>query len=231
MNILLIEDDEFLSRNIEKILEKNIILNRFKAINNFDSFLNELDIINSYDIVIIDIFLKWSRKNWIDILSIIRKKNKEIPLIIISSCNCLDMISNCFDLWASDYIIKPFRLKEFEIRVFKWFKDYFYSIRYFDKNILGYYDLVFNLKENKFYFNNNEIKLSKQNKYLLSIFISYSEKFITKKFLIDKIWWDLDNNEKRNIRVSILRLKKDLEKVWIQNWIHTVRWEWYILKK
>lgn len=231
MNILLIEDDYFLSNNIKKIIEKNIILNRFKAINNYDSFLNELSIIDSYDIIIIDIFLKWSKKNWVDILKVVRKKNQKIPIVIISSCDCIDMISDCFDYWASDYIIKPFRLKEFEVRVFKWFKDYFYSIKFFDKNSLSYKGLNYNLKENKFIFNNKELKLTKQNKYLLSIFISYSEKFITKSFLINKIWWDIENNDKRNIRVIILRLKKELEKRWIQNWIHTIRWEGYIFKK
>lgn len=231
MNVLLVEDDILLSQNIEKVFKNKALINRFKSINSYEDFLKELDIINSYDILIIDIYL-WNKvKTWIDIIKIIRKKNNRIPIIMISWCDELNMIAKAFDTWASDYIIKPFRLKELEIRIFKWFKDYFLSIKFFENNTIGYSWIIYNIKENQFYFKWNKVKLSKQNKYLLSIFISHSEKFLTKKFLIDKIWWDISEYDSRNIRVNILRLRKDLEKVWMQDYVQNIRWEWYIFTK
>jgi hypothetical protein len=42
MNILIIEDDLFLSQNIKNVFEKRIISNRIKLINSFNDFLNEI---------------------------------------------------------------------------------------------------------------------------------------------------------------------------------------------
>lgn len=231
MNILIIEDDLFLADKIKQIFEKKILTNIVKAINSFDSFLNEITIINSYDLILIDICLWNKSKNGIDIIKIIRKKNIRIPIIMISWYECTDMMELCFHVWANDYIIKPFRLKELEVRVFKWFKDYFFSIKYFESDIIQYYELSYNLKQNKFYFLDEEIFLSKQNKYLLSIFLSHNELFLSIKLLTDKIWWDICEYDSRNIRVNILRLKKYLKLLWIDNRIQNERGEWYILKK
>jgi response regulator of citrate/malate metabolism len=57
VNILIIEDDLFLARNIKKIFEKKIITNRIKIISDYKQFARELSVINSYDIILVDIFL------------------------------------------------------------------------------------------------------------------------------------------------------------------------------
>ena len=232
MNILIIEDDLFLSLNIKKVFEKKILSNRIKIINSFDKFLNELWIIDSYDIVLIDILLKWkSNKNWINILEIIRRKKLFIPLVIISWLNSIERLEKAFDNWANDYIIKPFRLKELEIRIFKWFTIYFHTYNLNNKCKLQYNWLTYNLLKNEFDYKKKEINLSKNNKYLLSIFLKNKEEIISRKILISKIWWDLDYTINRNLRIKILRLKRRLKPFWIDDWIICVRWEWYIFRK
>jgi response regulator of citrate/malate metabolism len=57
VNILIIEDDLLLARNIAKIFEKKVVTNRIKIISNYAQFALELSIINSYDIILVDIFL------------------------------------------------------------------------------------------------------------------------------------------------------------------------------
>lgn len=232
MNILIIEDDLFLSKNIKRVFERKILSNRIKIVNSFDSFLNEMWIIDSYDIILIDILLgKKSIKNGIDILEIIRKKYINIPIVIISSLNNIIWLEKAFDAWANDYLIKPFRLKELEIRIFKWFKTYFCSYNLDNKNCTDYKWLTFDLLKNEFYYENKRITLTKNNKYLLSIFLKNNEKLLTERFLISKIWWDIDFMIKRNLRVNILRLKRLLKPFWIDNRIINIRWEWYIFKK
>lgn len=230
MNILIIEDDLIFASNIAKTFEKKIITNRVKIISNYSEFLREVSIINSYDIILVDIFL-WIKetKTWIDILFAIREKNKTIPIIIISWYDEIYYLEKTFSAWANDYLVKPFRLKELEIRVFKWFSIYFYSDLYASENI-NYYWIEYNIKENEFYYNWEILSLTKSNKYLLSLFFANPGKLLTDRFLIEKIWGDLSFTIDRNLRVSILRLKKAFKKHKIDDFISNIRWEWYIMK-
>jgi DNA-binding response OmpR family regulator len=58
-----------------------------------------------------------------------------------------------------------------------------------------------------------------------------SEKLISEENLREKLWWDRDCFKERNLRVSMLRLKKSLEDVNISWWVQNKRGEWYTLKK
>jgi len=57
MNILIIEDDEFLARKIKQVFENKIISNRIKIINSYLDFIDEINILSSYDIILTDIKL------------------------------------------------------------------------------------------------------------------------------------------------------------------------------
>lgn len=122
MNILIIEDDKYLSSRIKYVFEKNIIVNRVKIIENYIDFINLSWTYLSYDIILLDIILdKKDINNWIDILRKIRFKDKKIPIVLISWISELSYIEKAFNLWANDYLVKPFRLEELKLRVFRWF--------------------------------------------------------------------------------------------------------------
>jgi len=192
--------------------------------------LNKYYIIDIYDVVLVDILLWNSKKNWIDIIHKIRSKNKKIPIVIISWLNDIKWLRLAFNAWANDYICKPFRIIELEIRILKWFNKYLLLYSSNNKKILKYNWLEYCFYNNSFIMYNNKLKLSKTNKYILLLFISQNEKLLTEIYLIEKIWWD-SNIVDRNLRVTISRLKKWLWVYWIDNWIQNIRWEWYIFKK
>lgn len=230
MNILIIEDDLFLAEKIKNLFETRIITNRVSVINSLKSFYNHLSIIWSYDIILTDIKLSNDIKNndWYEIIKLIRTKNTTVPIIVISWNWDIDWLRYAFDCWVSDYIIKPIRLKELEIRVLNWFKNYYLSNISFLWKIHYYKDLSYNLETNQFYYKNEVLNLTKNNKYLLSIFFANPEKIISENFLVEKIWWDFYFILNRNLRVNILRLKKWLSPFWLDNWIKNIRWEWYL---
>lgn len=231
MNLLIIEDDLFLANKIKIIFEKNNLINRVKILSTFDSFLCEFYLINSYDIILVDIILwKWIKKNWIDIVQYIRDKNIVLPIIIISWINDIWFLKLAFDKWANDYICKPFRINELEIRVLKWFNNFFSNNKLVNKSFLKYDSLIYDFTQNVFYFNWYELILTKTSKYLLLLFVSKSEELLSEIYLVEKIWWD-SNLFDRNLRIVIYRLKKSLELYWIDWWIKNIRWEWYILEK
>jgi DNA-binding response OmpR family regulator len=231
MNILIIEDDENLALRIKSIFFKKIILNRIKIINNFPDFLNEIYIINSYDVILVDILL-WEEKDGtgIDVIRHIRLKNKFIPVIIISWLNDVLWLKVAFDNWANDYICKPFRLIELEVRMLKWFNCFLTSKYDMWKKYLDYHSLKYDFSNNVFLIDWKSISITKLDKYVLLLFISKKEKLLTNLYLIEKIWWD-SNLVERNLRIVIFRLKKSLESYQIDWWIKNVRGEWYILKK
>ena len=232
MNILIIEDDIFLANQIQKLFNKKIISNRIKILSSYNDFLRELKIINSYDLIIVDIIL-WNKndKNGIDIINIIRLSNKSIPIIIISWLSELVWLEKWFENWASDYIIKPFRLEELKLRIYKWFKIYFYSDKSNNSEFLIYNWLEYCIEKNEFYFNKNKIHLTKGSKYLLWIFISNKEILLREDFLIEKIRWDIWFIIERNLRIVILRLKKSLQKEGIDHWIQNIRGRMIYTKK
>jgi len=233
MNLLIIEDDIILLEKIWRFFNLTWNFNKIKLISSFDSFKREYHMIEIYDIIIVDIILSKDyndKDNWIKIVNLIRKKTDEIPIIVISWLWDINRLESAFWNWVNDYLIKPIRLRELEIRIERWFKTFLYN-KVISKRELKYFDLRKDLLSWEFYYKNIKVNLTKKSKFILTLFLTSPEKLLTEKFLIDKIWWDISSIIDRNPRVNIIRLKKSLESFWIENWIVNVWWEWYMLKK
>ena len=216
MNFLIIEDDIFLSSKLKYLFDKRENTNLVTVVNNYLQFLNEISIIKIYDVILLDINLWDKLKSWIDIIKLIRDKAIYVPIIIVSWIDDIANMAKVFSLGASDYIIKPFRFEELEIRVLKWFKTNFLKSEDSSTNII--YNWII-------------INLTKKNKYLLSIFFLDKEKFLSQNFIENKLFWNYDLFQNKNIRIYIYRLRKSLKYIWIDNWIKNIRGEWYIFKK
>lgn len=231
MNILIIEDDLLLADHIFHTFETRIISNRIRVLHSFAQFTRELHLISAYDIILTDLQLSDDTRelNGYKVIELVRERTPDTPIIVISCRGEIEVLRKAFDLWASDYIIKPLRLKELELRVMNWFRQYQFSgIRFSEKSYtIG--SLEYNLDKNEFFKYGSKIHLTKMNRYILSLFFSHAWKILTDEFLREKIWWDRTNIVERNLRVTIMRLKKSLEPYGIADWISNIRWEWYIL--
>ena len=230
MNFLIVEDDVFLASKLKYLFDKRQDINLVKVINNYIDFLDELSIIDIYDIILLDINLWNKYKSGIDIIKIIRNKSINVPIIIVSWIDDIENMSKVFGLWASDYIIKPFRFAELEVRVFNRLKNIFFNVEY-SSNEIVYKWLLYDFWKNSFYYNWNFINLTKKNKYLLHIFIINREKFLSIDYIEYKIFWNYDDLKVKNIRIYIFRLRLILRDFWIDSWIKNIRGEWYIFKK
>jgi len=232
MNILIIEDDIFLSQNIKKLFKKRVITNIITLVSSYEWFIQELPIIQSYDIILVDIKLKeLHHQNWLDIIKLLRSKNITVPIVVMSWFNDINLIDEAFKIWASDYITKPFRLQELDIRIMRWFRAYCVNMILSNPQIVSYKKIEYKFDTNEFYYKNIKINLTKKSKFILLQLLLQSERLITEIVLIEKIWGDREKLKNRNLRVNILRLKNSLKPFWIEHWIQNKRWEWYILKK
>lgn len=230
MNILIIEDDVFLATKIAKTFESKIIINRVKIVHSYFGFLDELSIVKSYDIILVDLKLSDDNRELCGykIIRVIREKQVHIPIVVVSGFTDIDRLRLAFEYGANDYITKPIRLRELEIRVLNWFKNYYFS-NITSADIIHFYkNLKYDLSKNEFYFNETLIPLTKNNKYILSLFFAKPEKLLEESFLREKIWGDMCIMTDRNLRVNILRLKRALLPFGIDTWIQNIRGEGYL---
>lgn len=231
MNILIVEDDKYLSQKICDTFCQKAVINQVKALHSYNEFLYE-STLDKYDVVILDIMLwEWDDKWWFKILQHIRNKNTQLPVVIMSSISEYCFLEEAFSLWAHDYLIKPFRVRELEIRVQRWFNTYLFCECYNHEQVLVYHELSYYPDKNTFYVWKSELSLCRSSKYLLSLLLINREKLLSQAFLTEKIWWDIDLMAHKNLRIKIFRLKKELAKIGLQDWIKTIRGEWYMLKK
>lgn len=232
MNILIIEDDRLLGKKISDIFYDRVITNRIHLISSIEDFFSQYTSIWLYDIILTDLNL-WNYKEpeWFMVIKKIREHHSSVPIIVISGYDDVEKLRYAFSLGISDYIVKPVRLRELEVRVAHWFRTHYRMNIKYSSDIISYNELSFDVNRNLFFYNEVEMKISKKNKYILSLFFATPEKILTEKFLCEKIWWDIFFSEKRNIRINIFRLKKELTRYWLGNWIQNIHSEWYVFKK
>ncbi|MCD5375091.1 response regulator transcription factor [Candidatus Gracilibacteria bacterium] len=232
MNILIIEDDVSLSKNIHDAFVSYNFCNRIKQLFSFSDFLIEYARISSYDIVLLDINLGPSEnKTGFDILEYIRKIDIYIPVIIISSNSAYSYIEKSFLFGAHDYILKPFRNRELKIRIERWYRNYVLAEYFSLENELVYADICYSFKKHEFFISEKQIKLSKGAKYIFLILFIYKEQLVKRDFLVDKIWGLGEFDQNSALRIGVMRLKKQLSAYGLENCVSTVRGEGYMLTR
>ena len=111
MKVLLIEDNKTIANNIKKYLE----LSDFEVLI-CENWLFWLEVArnNDFDIILLDLMLPWMSGE--EICKKI-KSEKDIPIIMTTAKWQLEDKLEWFELWADDYLVKPFDLEELEARI------------------------------------------------------------------------------------------------------------------
>ncbi|MEA3372915.1 MAG: response regulator transcription factor [Campylobacterota bacterium] len=111
MKLMLVEDEYLLNKAIKTYLKSK----GFEV----DSFLDGLEAIDAigsgYDLFVIDIDIP--QLNGIDILERIRLLYPTLPVIMISATIDMEMIAKAYTKGCSDYLKKPFDIKELELKI------------------------------------------------------------------------------------------------------------------
>lgn len=112
MKILLVEDDKSLSRAVAAILQKNNY--SVDAVGNGKEALEYLEA-GLYDAVIMDVMMPVM--DGITALKILRSKNNNIPVILLTAKTEIEDKVEGLDTGANDYITKPFDSRELLARL------------------------------------------------------------------------------------------------------------------
>ena len=195
MKILLLEDDLELCSSIQSQLTKNGYM--VDACNDGETaMLYALHTDYSYDLAIVDRMLPVI--DGLTIIKAMRKKDIQIPVIIITGMTALNEKIEGLDGGADDYLAKPFHIQELLARV-RALTRRPGEIKAEDK--LCYADLCFNKSNRELTCSLNTIFLTAKESELLYILMKSPETLFQREQLILKIWgtsseveqWNVDN--------------------------------------
>jgi DNA-binding response OmpR family regulator len=222
MHITIIEDEKILSKNISKKLNKNWF--NTKIFNSYNDFIKTDTYIA--DLYIIDLSLMdWS---WFDIIKIIREEKKiDSPIIITSWYSDPEKKIYGLDLWADDYLSKPFETEELLARIRALLRR---SYKVSTNSEIKYKDLIYKSNNKTIIKNWKKIIFTSNEIQFIEYMIFNLWKLVSKEDIITSVWWayDLLEISDNNLNVLISKVRK---KLWDSFDLKTIVWQWYILNK
>lgn len=223
MNILLVEDDDRISKFLVKGLGEvgyQIVL--------ADSGEKARDFINSYDfdIILMDIMLP--AMDGMQLTQLIRFKKNYTPILVISALNSPDDKIKMLDLGADDYLSKPFHFEELISRIKALTRRNKLSYQD-DAELLSCGNLRVDTNLHKVIQNDKEIELSPTEYKLLTFLMEHKNKVLSRTQILHNVWginFDSTTNVV-DVYISYIRNKIDETE---QKIIHTVKGTGYLIK-
>ena len=214
MNILLIEDDQTLNKNISDTLKAEGI----NTTSVYDGLLAERMLKReNYDCVIMDINLPG--KNGFDLCRDFRLYNTNTPVIMLTAFSELDDKVHGFNCGADDYLTKPFYMRELLLRVQALIKRR--NVSSTTGEIITVDDIIIDPNTKKVTRQNQEIALTPREYQILLKLSERKGEIVSKIDLISEIWGKTFNVNTNTIEVYINFLRNKLDKPFDKNSIKT----------
>lgn len=224
--VYIIEDD----LSISALLQEYIVKYGFqaKATKDFQEILNDFNEYNP-DLVLLDVNLPkydgfyWCRK--------IRQQSK-IPIIFISARDSgMDQIM-ALESGADDYITKPFYydvvIAKIKSHIRRTYGEYAPKV---EEKMVEVDGLKLYPERSELEFKGERVIITKREGVLLEYLMKKYPKVVSRNFLLEKIWDDLDFVEENTLSVNISRIRKRLQELGIDKAIETIRGAGYRLNK
>jgi len=202
ISILLVEDDEKLSKLFYTVLSKqgfNVHI-ASNGVEGFDILEN-----NHIDLIISDIMMP--QMNGYDFTENVRKINEEIPILMITAKDDFNSKQKSFLIGIDDYMVKPIDVNEMILRVHALLRRS--KIAHDKKQVIG--DTVLEYDSLSVTRDNETIVLAQKEFYLLYKLLSYPNKVFTRNQLMDEIWGVDSPSDLQTIDVHINRLRRRFE--------------------
>jgi DNA-binding response OmpR family regulator len=201
MKILLIEDEEQLSKSILEYLKNEKY--SCDLAENYGDAKEKLDLFE-YDCILLDINLPDG--NGLNLLNFLKEEKKSDGVIIISAKNSLDDKVEGLTLGADDYLSKPFHLSELSARIAAIIRR-----KNFDGNyLLKFEKIIIDTQAKNVTIDNQPLELTRKEFDLLLYFISNKKKVISKNAIAEHLWGDGMEGNNDFIYTHIKNLRKKL---------------------
>ncbi len=214
-SVLIVEDDDFIREKLTTTL-KFYFKEVFEIDNAIDGY--EIYLEKKPNLVLTDIEMK--EENGIELIKRIRTINLDTPIIVLSAYSKEEYLLSLINLNISHYILKPATNKKLFEAI---------SIALFNKintKIQLYKDTYLDIENSSLYYENEEIKLRKKEKYFLELLYKNKEQIINYDMIQEYIWVDKVMTQNA-LKTFVKELRKKLPVQIIENVIQ----EGYRLKK
>lgn len=216
MNVLIIEDEKSLVKEVQEFLKKEGYVCEV-AHNGKEA--SEKIYVNPYDFILLDLGLP--DYEGLRLLKEAKEAGQEAAIIILTARGSTDDKVKGLDLGADDYLAKPFSLLELSSRM----QAIIRRKHGLKKNVVDIGGFQIDLTNRSVHFNSNSISLTKKEFDILQYLLINKNRIITRMQLTEHIWdsaleVDYDSNY---VDVHIKNLRKKLTQYASVEWIETVR--------
>ena len=219
--ILLIEDNREISKNIREYLE----MENFSVTQAFDGEIGiEKATKEDYDLILLDLMLPE-----VDGISIARRvrEKKGTPIIMTTARETLQDRLLGFEVWAVDYMVKPFNLSELLARMNVHLERNMTSwTPQISNHLLTIVGIDVDLKKHTFTKEGQDIHLTQKEFLIVEKLISLNEQVVSRADIIEYLWWGdslFEGDNKLDVYISNIR-----SKLW-KTFIKTVKWVGYMI--
>ena len=180
-----------------------------------------------YDCVVLDLALPDG--SGLDLLKILKSRNIDIGVIILSANSNLDDKLNGLDLGADDYLTKPFHLSELNSRI----KSIIRRKQQGGTNLIQFNEILINSDAKEVKVNDSIVTLTKKEYDLLMYLVLNKNKVVTKASISEHLWGDyMDQADSFDSVYSHMKnLKRKLKSCGSNDYLKSLYGVGYILKE
>jgi two-component system response regulator RegX3 len=135
---------------------------------------------------------------------------KPVPIIMVTARDSEVDIVLGLELGASDYVAKPFRLRELVARMRAVLRRGA-SVAEHHEEILHIGPVRLDAGRREVAVHDVPVELSRKEFDLLSLLMSHSGQVVTRDGCIDRLWWDQELTDTRTLDTHIKRLRRKIE--------------------
>lgn len=214
-NILLIEDDEKISKLVKELLEED----SYHVTQSFDGDDGYSKIIEKkYDLILLDIMLP--KLNGYKVCRQVRSAGITTPILMLTAKSGEYDLEEGLDTGANDYLKKPFSSIELKARIRALLRN-----NNFENNEVTSNDLTVNLDARKVTINDKNLEVSDKEFELLFYLIKNKNIVVSKTEILEDVWENYFPQEEEHnlVEVYIGYLRKKLKPHNLDQKISTVR--------
>lgn len=221
--IFLVEDDPVIGDQIEKFMTGWGY--RIKRAQDFQRVFEEFQAFEP-DLVLLDVGLPFfNGYHWCQLI----RSHSKLPILFLSAADENLNLIMAMNMGADDYLTKPFELEVLQVKVAALLRRSYEYVE-FSKD-LRYKDLTLKREAMEIHYGLERVELTKNECKILEMLLGEPGRIFLREEIMNRIWQSDDYIDDNTLTVNIMRLRKKLLDLGLDNFIQTKKGAGYYVAK